>query len=311
MEEHIVVENTVKCRLQPLLRYILAATCFILLNSSVCWSEESLVQPERPIHVEVISTVTDTETQNDVSNLPAVTVRTAEDGSTASVYINSQEVAKIRSAAGGLSASQRANLMASRLNQFMSHGGNIRDIKPAEANGAIMIRAGQQALVTIDAQTAQKSGVDAKVLAFLWTNHLRTALGAPALVRDNTLVASRGLSPMMGDRPAPLPGFKPFAMTGQIMKGFASWYGPGFHGRRSASGERFDMNAQTAAHKTLPFNTVVKVTNAWNGRSTLVRITDRGPYAHGRVMDLSRGAANAIGMLSSGTAPVIIQVMGR
>jgi len=311
MEEYFVVENTVKNRLQPAIRHLLAAICLMLLLPTQGFAEESLAKPERPIHVEVISTVNDETSPLRQSSLPPMMVRVTAETGDASVYVNSQEVIKIRSASGEMSQEVRALHVTERLGQFISAGGSGRDIKPGEEKGAIVVRGGQTVLVTIDAETAKKSGLDAKVLAFVWTNHLRKALGAPPLVRDSALVASRGMSPFMADRRAPLPGFKPSALTGHMMRGFASWYGPGFHGRRAASGERFDMNAQTAAHKTLPFNTVVKVTNAWNGKSTLVRITDRGPYAHGRIMDLSKGAANAIGMLSSGTAPVIVQVMGR
>ncbi|MGP9820816.1 septal ring lytic transglycosylase RlpA family protein [Salinarimonas sp. NSM] len=90
----------------------------------------------------------------------------------------------------------------------------------------------------------------------------------------------------------------------------ASWYGPGFHGRRTASGERYDMDALTAAHKTLPFGTKVRVTNVANGKSVVVRITDRGPFVRGREIDLSRGAARAVGMLASGTAQVRMEVLG-
>ncbi|WP_084327674.1 septal ring lytic transglycosylase RlpA family protein [Salinarimonas rosea] len=90
----------------------------------------------------------------------------------------------------------------------------------------------------------------------------------------------------------------------------ASWYGPGFHGRRTASGERYDMDALTAAHKTLPFGTKVRVTNVANGKSIVVRITDRGPFVRGREIDLSRGAARAVGMIASGTAQVRIEVLG-
>jgi rare lipoprotein A len=79
-------------------------------------------------------------------------------------------------------------------------------------------------------------------------------------------------------------------------KGAASWYGPGFHGRKTASGERFNTHALTAAHKTLPFGTRVKVTNEKTGRAVVVRINDRGPYAHGRIIDLSQASAHAIGI---------------
>ncbi|MDA0699585.1 MAG: septal ring lytic transglycosylase RlpA family protein [bacterium] len=90
-------------------------------------------------------------------------------------------------------------------------------------------------------------------------------------------------------------------------EGLASWYGPGFAGRRTASGEVFDPSQLTAAHKTLPFGTRVRVTNLDNGRSVEVRITDRGPFKPNRVIDLSRGAAEAIDMVRSGIAPVRIE----
>lgn len=95
------------------------------------------------------------------------------------------------------------------------------------------------------------------------------------------------------------------------MRGKASWYGPGFQGRRTASGERFNAWAYTAAHRSLPFGTQVKVTNLRNGRSVVVRINDRGPYSGGRVIDLSKAAAQAIGIIRSGTAPVRLEVIGR
>jgi rare lipoprotein A (peptidoglycan hydrolase) len=95
------------------------------------------------------------------------------------------------------------------------------------------------------------------------------------------------------------------------MRGIASWYGPGFHGRQTANGERFNQNDLTAAHRSLPFGTRVKVTNMNNGRSVVVRINDRGPFAGGRVIDLSSAAANAIGLKGSGVGPVNIQILGR
>ena len=81
-----------------------------------------------------------------------------------------------------------------------------------------------------------------------------------------------------------------------LQKGVASWYGPGFHGKKTANGERFNTHALTAAHKTLPFGTKVRVTNESTGKSVVVRINDRGPYAHGRVIDLSKAAAQAVGI---------------
>jgi rare lipoprotein A len=92
-------------------------------------------------------------------------------------------------------------------------------------------------------------------------------------------------------------------------EGMASWYGPGFHGKRTASGEVYDMEDMTAAHKRLPFGTVVRVENRDNGRRTEVRINDRGPFVDDRIIDLSRAAARDIGMLGPGTAHVRIAVV--
>jgi rare lipoprotein A len=91
--------------------------------------------------------------------------------------------------------------------------------------------------------------------------------------------------------------------------GSASWYGGQFHGRKTANGERYNMNGLTAAHRSLPFGTKVRVTNRKNGKSVVVRINDRGPYVGKRVIDLSRGAAQAVSMIHSGTAPVTLQVI--
>ena len=92
----------------------------------------------------------------------------------------------------------------------------------------------------------------------------------------------------------------------EFQRGGASWYGPGFHGRRTANGERFDMHALTAAHPTLPFGTKVRVRSLVNGREVEVRITDRGPYSRGRIIDLSRAAAVALDMLGLGIKAVAL-----
>lgn len=90
----------------------------------------------------------------------------------------------------------------------------------------------------------------------------------------------------------------------QIQTGTASWYGPGFHGRLTSSREPFDQNKLTAAHRTLPFDTIIKVVNCKNGRSVEVRINDRGPYEDDRIIDLSKAAAEEIDMLTSGVTHV-------
>ncbi len=93
----------------------------------------------------------------------------------------------------------------------------------------------------------------------------------------------------------------------KVIRGQASWYGPGFHGKKTASGEIFDQGRLTAAHKTLPLGTKAKVTNLENGNSVEVEINDRGPYVGDRVIDLSRAAANALGFVESGLTLVRIE----
>ena len=97
----------------------------------------------------------------------------------------------------------------------------------------------------------------------------------------------------------------------QTYYGKASWYGPKFHGRRTANGEIFNSYGLTAAHRSLPFGTKVRVTNLRNGRSVIVRINDRGPFIKGRVIDVSAGAAQKLNMVGSGVANVQIDVIGR
>ena len=91
--------------------------------------------------------------------------------------------------------------------------------------------------------------------------------------------------------------------------GLASWYGPDFHGKKTANGEVYNQDAMTAAHKTLPFDTIVRVTNLDNGRQVTVRINYRGPYVQGRVIDLSRAAARQIRMIGPGTVRVRIEIL--
>jgi rare lipoprotein A len=123
-----------------------------------------------------------------------------------------------------------------------------------------------------------------------------------------------GCSTPPGRRPA---GSEAMALTPaptaakQLGSGHASWYGPRFHGKRTASGERFDMNDLTAAHRTLPFGTLVRVRNTLNGREVIVRINDRGPWIRDRVIDLSKAAAESLDLLKTGGAHVLLSEEGR
>tara|TARA_B100000678_G_scaffold52548_1_gene41962 strand:- start:136 stop:720 length:585 start_codon:yes stop_codon:yes gene_type:complete len=113
-------------------------------------------------------------------------------------------------------------------------------------------------------------------------------------------------APAVGPRAVDLDSFEPPVEAEPEMwrSGVASYYAARFHGRRTASGERFDMNAMTAAHKTLPFGTKVRVTNPSTGKSVVVRINDRGPFTRGREIDLSHRAASEIGLIARGHATV-------
>ena len=134
-------------------------------------------------------------------------------------------------------------------------------------------------------------------------NRLRRQLGdAPPL---------REIAGMPKPQMPKLPQNIAFGPVRFSLSGMASWYGPGFHGRRSANGEIYNQNALTAAHRSLPFGTRVRVTNRHNGRSVVVRINDRGPFIGGRVIDLSAAAARIVGVIQSGVAPVQVEVLGR
>jgi len=145
---------------------------------------------------------------------------------------------------------------------------------------------GDQVLFAIDPTLTQTFRRDGDLIAIDWTNNLRTALDAPAL---SVVEAQRQMYNL--------------DVTGRQLSGTASWYGPYFHKRLTANGERFDQYSLTAAHKTLPFGSYVQVTNARNGESVIVRINDRGPYVGQRSLDLSYQAAHCIGSSEAGVVP--------
>jgi rare lipoprotein A len=120
-------------------------------------------------------------------------------------------------------------------------------------------------------------------------------------------------APPVADAPAPRrhvdDSLKDFDAMAPLLEGIASWYGPGFHGKPTASGEIYDQQRMTAAHPSLPLGTIIRVQNQSNGHVVWVRVNDRGPYAKGRVLDLSRAAAERLGMVDEGTAPVQISIL--
>ncbi len=103
----------------------------------------------------------------------------------------------------------------------------------------------------------------------------------------------------------------PTAEPGYAETGIGSWYGPGFHGRATASGETYDQEALTAAHPTLPINSLVQVTNLENGREIIVRVNDRGPFAHQRLIDVSRAARRCLGLSGQGKRACMCAIWAR
>jgi rare lipoprotein A len=135
---------------------------------------------------------------------------------------------------------------------------------------------------------------------------LRAPLSALALALLAAGCAGRRAD-VAGD---PGPGDREVEVDGHAVEGLASWYGPGFHGRATASGELYDSRDLTCAHRTLPFGTRVLVRNLENGRTCWVRVNDRGPFVDGRVIDLSYSAASALDIVRPGTARVAIELGG-
>lgn len=202
----------------------------------------------------------------------------------------------------------QARAVAKRLNE-VSHSEKFDDKKSVIVSGksqdkSFRIKLSDKELVTIDYQT---------ILSDTTNN-----LAADALQSTNSLSRLMGYEDALPNAIVNIPSATPEMVRAgvkeqvtSLRKGMASWYGPGFHGRLTANGERYNQNGLTAAHKNLPFGTRVRVTNLNNGRSITVRINDRGPYAHGRIIDLSKGAARVIGLMGSGIAPVQIEILGR
>lgn len=196
----------------------------------------------------------------------------------------------------------RATAIAARINQLHRNGVDADEIVAewdAELE-AYTITVGDDVLLEFDSNTmlpdtTQNSAED----VLQATNRIRRLMGGAEPLSEVEGVPQRASAASQMS----------FGGVQFTFSGMASWYGPGFHGRRSASGEVFNQNALTAAHRSLPFGTLVRVTNLNTGASVTVRINDRGPYSHGRVIDLSAAAARSIGLIQSGVARVQVDVI--
>ena len=142
--------------------------------------------------------------------------------------------------------------------------------------------------------------------AVLFQGDVRTPAGSFARAVDGLSISIPTTAPVENQSSAPAPTQAPDQMTG-----VASWYGLHWQGRKTASGKRFNVHKLTAAHRSLPLNTRVRVTNTENGKSVVVVINDRGPYVNGRVIDLSTAAARQLGMVKEGVVPVRIDIVSE
>jgi rare lipoprotein A len=206
----------------------------------------------------------------------------------------------------------KAETIATQLDQLYRSGKAAEGIKviwqgnKTNSKGQYVVTAGKLPIATIDATTTYaKTTSNAEQDALLVANRLRRLLSS-----------GPEAAPIKNVEGKPKPAAAATTEDGawnvtRVYKGEASWYGPGFDGNLTANGERFNQNALTAAHPSLPFGTKIRVTNQNNGRSVVVRVNDRGPYAGGRIVDLSAGSADAIGLTSSGVAPVSLEVLSR
>lgn len=213
----------------------------------------------------------------------------------------------------------RATTLAARLNQLSRDGVDASQITVSWAalsrtnKTASTVRSGPQGSTSerysIKVNGAVLAMVDANTILPDTTRNLETdALQATNRLR-RLLGDAAPLSEVTGKpRESQRVSIGPFQLR---VVGLASWYGPGFHGNQSASGEIFNQHAMTAAHRSLPFGTRVLVTNLDNGLSVVVRINDRGPYSGNRIIDLSAGAASVLGLIHVGVAPVRLDVMNR
>jgi rare lipoprotein A len=277
-------------------------------------------QPSRTDDVKLGAQATDqlpsTLTNDRLTLNPSRTVatlidyRTGETATQASQQLNTRK-SNTRNSLNSAQTSDsmaRASEIAAKLNQLYRDGIKADQIavkwrtEPGSSAGKYVLTVEQEQLAVLDASTVSAETTrNPEQDALMVANRLRRLMG------DGSVTPLQAV----GGKPTSI---APEVATGvlsvrSVANGLASWYGPGFHGNRTANGEVFNQYAMTAAHRSLPFGTRVRVTNLDNGRSAVVRINDRGPYAGGRIIDMSAGSARQIGLDQSGVAPVRLEVL--
>jgi len=224
---------------------------------------------------------------------------------------------------------QKASVIAARINELIENNVDASKItvswktadnsvinnKAQKKRFSVQKPSGDRYTITIDGQELVEVNEGTRLAnstknlaqdALQATNRLRRLIGnASPIYEIANLPARKSVSTPK------LPQQIAFGNVNLNFQGMASWYGYDGSGSRTASGERYNPEALTAAHRSLPLGTKIRVTNTRNGRSVVVRINDRGPYVRGRIIDLSAGAARLLGMIGSGIAPVSLEVLGR
>jgi rare lipoprotein A len=208
-------------------------------------------------------------------SLPAVIVERGQDNF--EVWVNNRLIANLPNQLMAKNLQQRLTKLLKTPNLNGTH------LQPGMVDDKPALMVGNRLLFIIEKEISDKVSRSGDLIAIEWVNNLRSALKVPQISLLEAQQAMHGLKP-----------------TDTAFSGLASWYGPYFHGRTTANGETFNENDLTVAHRSLPFNTFLRVTNKQNGSSIIVRVNDRGPYIPPRTLDLSKVAARCIGGETSG-----------
>lgn len=219
----------------------------------------------------------------DATTLPVVVV--SRDEGNYEVWLNDRKIANLPNQV-------QASAMQQRLTKLLKSPVDASQLRPAIVDGKPALMAGNRFLFGINQEVTQTTIRSGDLIAVDWVNNLRSALKAPVLSLVQAQLEMYGLTP-----------------SNQKLSGLASWYGDYFHGRTTANGETYNQNDLTVAHKSLPFNTFLKVTNLKTQKSVVVRVNDRGPYIPPRSLDLSREAARCIQSETAGVVPYEAVIM--
>ncbi len=215
----------------------------------------------------------------------------------ASVTVNGKDILTYSSEGEPGQSEDKASKLADKIQEWLDvKHGSLEQLQASSESNLGVFKCGNETAIKFEVPDSCPNVAAASAQAL---SAMKEAAGIRA-IQTNTVACQGGT--LVEPEDVDTQGLSRFS-------GKASWYGGKFHGRRSASGERFDCNNLTAAHRTLPFGTKLLVRNKRTGHSCVVKVSDRGPYSHGRVIDLSMGAAKQLNMISSGVATVEVFVM--